>query len=111
MATVNVTTTKLTELNKAENIRYSSVTSSDNVFLDYNGAGDEKLLVLVTGTATVKLYKGNGIQGVVDIQQSISTAGAIRLDSGLFKNMTGTNKGKVKLTTSANASVALIQLP
>ena len=110
MANVNVTKCNLTELNKAEFVKYESCTSADNIYLDYTGP-DEKLLVLVNGTATIKLHKGNGIQGVVDLEQSISTAGAIRLDSGLFKTITGTTKGKVKMTTSANVTVGLVQLP
>ena len=110
MATKNITKCNLKELNKAEFVKYESCTSADTIYLDYTGP-DEKLLVLVNGSATVKLYKGDGIQGVVDVEQTISTAGAIRLDSGLFKNMSGTNKGKVKMTVSANVTVGLVQLP
>ena len=115
MATKNITKCNLTELNKAEFVKYESVTSADTIYLDYTGP-DDKLLVLVNGTATCKFFKGDAIQGVVDLEQAISTAGAIRLDSGLFKatktnETTGLVKGKVKMTVSANATVGLVQLP
>ena len=115
MATKNITKCNLTEPNKAEFVKYESCTSADKIYLDYTGP-DEKLLVLVNGSATVKFFKGDAIQGVVDVQQTITTAGAIRLDSGLFK-ATKTNvstdavKGKVRMSTSANVTVGLVQLP
>lgn len=110
MATIYVENTKL-DLNEPTEITFSSATSADTIEFNYDEAGDEKLVMLVKGTATVKLKKGDAIQGVVDIEKAITTEGAIRIDSGLFKNVTGESKGKVVATVSSAASVALIQLP
>ena len=110
MATKNVTKTVL-DLNEPKEIVYTSATSSDTITLDYDGAGDEKLVAIFQGSATIKYKKGNAIQGVVDVEKAITTAGAVRIDSGLFKQVSGDNKGKVEVTATSGVSVALIQLP
>lgn len=110
MATVNVTKTRL-DLNEPKELVFTSATSADTITLDYNGAGDEKLVAIFKGAATIKYKKGSAIQGVVDVEQAITAEGAVRIDSGLFKQVTGTNKGKVEVTATSAVNVALIQLP
>lgn len=110
MATINVTTTKL-DLNEPSEITFASATSSDTVYFDFAGAGDEKLVILAKGAGTLTLKKSDGIQGVVDVAKVITAEGAVRVDSGMFKQVTGTGKGKVEASVSANMSLALIQLP
>lgn len=110
MADVNVKTTKL-DLNEVGEVSFSSATSSDTIYFDYDGAGDEKLVMLFKGAATVTIAKGNSIQGVVDMTGTATTEAAVRVDSGMFKNVYGSYTGKVSATVSANTSVALIQLP
>lgn len=115
MATKNITRTIL-KLNEVTKIPLTSVTSADDVYFDYNGGGDEKLVILANGNVTLTLKKGNMIQGVTDVVGSVTTSGAIRIDSGLFKAAksdtdTKAVKGKVYLKTSGAATVALIQLP
>lgn len=76
------------------------------VFLFHNGGGS---------AATVKFVKGDGIQGVADTDALSIPAGkiaAFRLDSGSFKYVTGTNKGKaVAIPSTADVKCAVIQLP
>lgn len=110
MADINVKTTRL-DLNEPAEITFSSATSSDTIYFDYDGAGDEKLVMLFKGAATITLKKGNSIQGVVDTTGTATTEAAVRVDSGRFKNVFGSYSGKVSATVSANTSVALIQLP
>ena len=76
---------------------------------------DHKTMILLvndggnTATATVKA--GNGIQGVNDLVVSLDAGKFtfVCLDSGRFKNMSGTDKGKVILT--GTAKVAVFELP
>ena len=110
MAAINVKTTRL-DLNEPAEITFSSATSSDTIYFDYDGAGDEKLVMLFKGAATITLKKGNSIQGVVNTVGTATTEAAVRVDSGRFKDVFGSYSGKVSATVSANTSVALIQLP
>ena len=68
---------------------------------------DDDILILaqnsgaVDRTLTVEL--GNALQGVVDTTSSNIGAGAlvlIKLNTGRYKNLSGTNKGKILLTPS-----------
>lgn len=90
--------------------------STDGVAFEYNEA-DEKTVFIVKNTAsadgTITVVKGNGLQGVADITlTAVKSAESIfTLDSMLFKNGSGTNKGKVVLKGAATLSVAVIALP
>ena len=110
MANVNVKTTRL-DLNTPGEIKFSSATASDTIYFDYNAAGDEKLVMLFKGAGSLTLKKGNAIQGVVNVGGTVTTEAAVRVDSGLFKNVYGSYTGKVSATVSATTNVALVQLP
>ncbi len=110
MADIKVKTTKLNQ-NAIGEVTFSSATSSDTIVFDYDGAGDNKLVMLFKGAGNIVVKKGDAIQGVVNLTGSTTTEGALWVDSGAFKNVTGTYKGKVTATVSANTNVALIQLP
>lgn len=110
MANINVKTTKL-DLNDFGEVAFSSATSSDTIYFDYDGAGDEKLVMLFKGAGSATIKKGNAIQGVVNLTGTVTTEAAVRVDSGLFKNVYGSYTGKVSATVSSASSVALIQLP
>lgn len=110
MADKNVETTKL-PLNEVTEAKFTAITSSDTAYFDYNGAGDEKLVMVFKGAATVVVKKGNSIQGVVDLTGTATTEGFLRIDSGMFKDVYGSYTGKVSATVSANTNVALVQLP
>lgn len=66
---------------------------------------DDRTSIVITATdsCTVTIEKGDGIQGMEDLTLSISAAGTyvLRLDSGMFKHTTGTNKGKIGIKASA----------
>ena len=110
MAEVNVTTTRL-DLNEPKEIEFAEAASGDTIYFDYDTAGDEKLVMLFKGAATITLMKGNSIQGVVDTTGEATEEAAVRIDSGRFKNVFGEDTGKVTATVDAATSVALIQLP
>ena len=78
---------------------------------------DAKTLILIENaggeTATAVIHKGDGIQGVADMEVEIE-AGAtvcIVVESMKFKNMSGENKGNVLITGSANLKVGCVVLP
>jgi len=121
MATVNPTNTVL-DLNAMAEIDYESASQGDTIQFDYQAVGDEKLVILVDGACTLTFNKGDSIQGVKNYDVTVASAGAIRIDSGMFKNVDGTdadgavngNKGYVVVTVktaAAAVNVALIQLP
>ena len=121
MANVKVTATKL-DLNEFGEITFAEAAAKDNILFDFQAVGDEKLVLLFKGAGTVTLKKGDSIQGVVDIAGDVTAEAAVRVDSGMFKNVDGNdedgatnaNKGYVvaEVTASTNGlSAALIQLP
>ena len=80
--------------------------------------GDYKLLCLMANSsgssATVTFAKGNGIQGVgADLVVTIANSKtfAIVLDSGYFKNVSGTDKDCIKITPSAAIGFTFVELP
>ena len=120
MATVQVPITKL-DLNTFGEISFESAAENDTIEFDYTPVGDEKLVMLFKGAGTITLKKGDSIQGVVDVSGEITDEAAVRIDSGLFKNVDGNDtdgatnaaKGKVVATVDDGngVDVALIQLP
>jgi hypothetical protein len=87
------------------------------------GKDDQKICIhiknaITNATHTAVIAKGNGIQGVKDLEVSIaqSSENVIVVESGAFKQMSGDNKGKIlikdKSTTNTNAlQVAAVVLP
>lgn len=95
----------------------TAVDATDGAEIPWVGR-DEKMLVLIenaaTSAKTVTVKAGNGIQGSCDLVKSVagSSYTFIALDSGFFKNVTGTDKGKVIITgADANIKVAAFRLP
>ena len=87
------------------------------------GKDDQKICIhvknaITNATQTAVIVKGNGIQGVADLEVALaaSTEKVIVVESGAYKLVSGTNKGKIlvkdKSTTNTNAiSVAAVVLP
>ena len=103
------------ELNKYKAV--TAVSKSAAFTVELTG-GDYKTLVLMDNAgaadATVTFAIGNGIQGagsdlVVTVEDG--TTGAIVLDSGYFKNVSGTDKDCVKITPSAAVYFTVFELP
>ena len=81
-------------------------------------ARDDKLLVVIQNGASaaksVTIHHGDGIQGVCDLTASIAASSFtfVSLDSGRFKVMSGTDKGKCLVSgDSADIKVAVFKLP
>ena len=87
------------------------------------GKDDQKICIhvknaITNATHTAVIVKGNGLQGVADLEVTLaaSTEKVIVVESGAYKLVSGTNKGKIlvkdKSTTNTNAiSVAAVVLP
>lgn len=90
--------------------------STTGVAFDYKEA-DEKTVFVAKNSAssdgTITVVQGNGLQGVTDITLTVPASGeaVFTLDSMLFKNGSGDNKGKVVLKGATTLSVAVIALP
>jgi hypothetical protein len=84
---------------------------------------DQKICIhlknaLTNATHTAVITKGNGLQGVADLEVTLgySAEKVIVVESGAYKQVSGTNKGKIlikdKNTTNTNViSVAAVVLP
>ena len=103
------------EINKAKAV---TATSNSAAFKIELTGGDYKTLVLMQNaggaSATVTFAIGNGIQGAgsnLVVTVAASTTKAIVLDSGYFKNVSGTAKDCVTVTPSAAISFTVVELP
>lgn len=91
--------------------------AADGFSIDANVA-DHKLLLIFDNTGaspyTITIKAGNGIQGVEDLTASIVAGkkAAVSIETGAFKNVSGTNKGKI-IAIPENVAVkcAAIVLP
>lgn len=123
MARTNITVQGLDERNKfATAAAFTGLTAAvdatDGAEIAWKERDDKYLLFIqninasAAKTATIKA--GNGIQGVNDLEVSIPAANFtfVAIDSGRFKNVSGTDKGKVVITgASADIKVACFKLP
>ena len=111
-ATAGAAQYPILKLNEAKDV--IAITKSAAFTLELTG-GDYKTLILMSGTATktVTFAIGNGIQGAGD--DLVVTLGsnpmAIVLDSGYFKNVSGTAKDAVTITPQASTSFTIVELP
>lgn len=101
MAAVTIVPVKLTR-NVASAYTYTAATSTTDGFIIPFTAKDDKAMLLITSTEetdakTLTLSAGNGFQGGNDLVITVAAAAtmAIQLDSGLFKQISGTNKGNI----------------
>lgn len=123
MGATTITTQALTERNTfAAAADFTGITAAvdatDGALITW-GDRDDKMLILVqnvntTTAKSVTIKGGNGIQGGPDLTLEIAKSKYtfVAIDSGRFKNVTGTNKGKVVITgTSVDIQVAAFKLP
>ena len=78
--------------------------------------GDYKTAIIFSGTSGkyVKFAIGNGIQGVgSELTVTLASANEhiIVLDSGYFKNVSGTDKNMVVITPEAATTFKVVELP
>jgi len=127
MAATAITKTVITR-NAATNVpTAATVAKTDGALVTFD-KDDQKILLLlknnvsnVTHTAVIKA--GNGIQGVSDLEITLTgyntTAGnekAVVIESGRYMDVSGTNKGKVNIvskdgTDGTQIEVRAIVLP
>lgn len=90
----------------------TTLTANTAAAIDFDGA-DERIVVVVqnttTSATTLTVKAGNGLQGVVDITLAVpaSSVNLLKLDSGRFKNVSGTNKGKIVVVSPAALKVGV----
>lgn len=97
----------------------AATTAADGFVIDYTKDDDKTLLIVrndhATVAQTITIKAGNGLQGVADTEAFSLAAGAIKvinLESGKFKNVSGTNKGKVlAIPSTTDIKVAAVLLP
>lgn len=122
MAAATITPYKITAFNEfptavTSSSLFTAVDASAGGLIPWSGA-DCRMLIVVQNTeaSTEKSFTvkaGNGIGGNKDLTVSIAAGKTVYLeiDSDRFKNMSGTNKGKVLVTGgSANVKVAVFAL-
>ena len=127
MGATAITKTVITR-NAATNVPAAATVAKDDGALVTFDKDDQKILLLlknnvsnVTHTAVIKA--GNGIQGVSDLEITLTgtntTAGnekAVVIESGRYMDVSGSNKGKVNIvskdtTTGTQIEVRAIVLP
>lgn len=92
--------------------------STDGFRVDMTGKDNKICLLLQNGgeaAATVIVKKGNGLQGVNDLEEYTIKAGkfaCVNLESGAFKNVSGDDQGyAIIVPSSADVKCAEILLP
>lgn len=117
MAKVTITSDKLT-LNDWKALTFTAGTTDGFKVPATNGDWKRVVLVQNTDTSaaiTVTVKKGNGIQGVKDLDAFSVAAGktvAIRLDDGRYKNVSGEDKDYILIVpSSTKASMSVVELP
>lgn len=74
---------------------------------------DEHMILVVNASAATDLTvkAGNGLWGVTDLKLSVPKGiSLLKLESGRFKNVSGTSKGKVILVSSGTPSVGAVAI-
>ncbi|MEA4831921.1 hypothetical protein SDC9_129706 [bioreactor metagenome] len=109
MAIQAITNAALTAFNTTADFPAAVAASvaADGVTIDATGR-DDKLLIYIENTDSVNaesaiIKKGNGIQAANDLTVSLAASAkkVIQLESGAFKNVSGTNKGKILIIPSS----------
>ena len=98
----------------------AATVATDGFTIDISNVADHKRLLVFENVSAVADYtatikKGNGLQGVADLVSADVVAGkfaCIVIESGKYKNMSGTNKGKlVVLPEHVDLKMAAVVLP
>ena len=98
-----------------------TVTAADGALVTIDKP-DQNVLIMVknantTTTQTAVIKAGNGLQGVADLEITLAASATkgVVVESGKYKNVSGTNKGKINIqdknTTTTNIEVSAVVLP
>lgn len=122
MAATTITKTVLTR-NKATAVPAAATVAKNDGALVTFDKDDQKILLLLknnvtNATHTAVIRKGNGLQGVSDLEITLDAEEevCIVVESGRFMDVSGDNKGKVNIaskdtTTGTQIEVRAIVLP
>lgn len=119
MAIVKITNTELLR-NEAQEIKSAvAVDGTAGASVDYTNKSDGRILLMITNSNSsaakkATILKGNALQGVEDLEISISAGKTygIVVESGKFINTSGDNKGNVVIKgESTDITVQAIELP
>ena len=102
----------LTMRNTLAAVALEALTASTAKAIDWNEKDEHTVLVINAAAQTDLTVKaGNGIQGVTDLVLTVPQGvSLVKLESGRFKNVSGTNKGKVVVVSTGTPSVGVVAL-
>ena len=87
----------------------TALTASADKAIEWSENDDKMILIIsATSATTLTIKAGNGIQGVADLELSVPIGTSlVKLESGRFKNVFGTNKGKIVVNSPGTPSVGI----
>ena len=90
----------------------TTLTANTDKAIDWSENDQKMILVISASSATTLTVKaGNGIQGVADLTLTVPEGvSLVKLESGRFKNVSGTNKGKVVVKSAGTPKVGVVAL-
>lgn len=90
----------------------TALTANTDKAIDWSENDQKMILVISASSATTLTVKaGNGIQGVADLTLAVPEGvSLVKLESGRFKNVSGTNKGKVVVKSAGTPKVGVVAL-
>lgn len=113
MATVSVSKQATGKPNTPTAYTYSAVGAGDAVEVAANFKDLQTILLFTGGEAasTITIKAGNGYSGVNDLTFTLGagTFVAMVVDSARFANVTGAQRGKIVIESSAACSLAVVE--
>lgn len=102
----------VTMRNEIATVELEALTASTDKAIEWKDGDDKMILVIVATAATTLTVKaGNGIQGVSDKVLTVPVGTSlVKLESGRFKNVSGTNKGKIVVRSPGTPKVGVVAL-
>lgn len=102
----------VTMRNEIATVELEALTASTDKAIEWKEGDDKMILVIVATEATTLTVKaGNGIQGVADKVLTVPVGTSlVKLESGRFKNVSGTNKGKIVVQSAGTPKVGVAAL-
>ena len=102
----------LTMRNTIAAVTLEALTANTAKAITWNEKDEHTVLVINAAAQTDLTVKaGNGIQGVTDLVLTVPKGvSLVKLESGRFKNVSGTNKGKVIVVSTGTPSIGVVAL-
>ena len=102
----------VTMRNEIATVELEALTASTDKAIEWKEGDDKMILVIVATEATTLTVKaGNGIRGVSDKVLTVPVGTSlVKLESGRFKNVSGTNKGKIVVQSPKTPKVGVAAL-